>query len=492
MKLLRSIRLKYTVIFVGIWAAVLLAVFLVMNFGLTQYIAMTKKDAIKSTIEQITSIEENDGWSDDGTFELMRIASMNNFGINVYSVEGTNPVQIFSTNFNLDTVRQRFDMYLNNEDVQVDKIEEKTDEYAIYRIYDYRLGSQQIECMGHTDDIAYVITTSMKGISETVSASNTFLIYAGIFGTVILIIAAYFVCKKITKPIVDLAKQSEQISNLDFTGKYTGSSNDEIGILGNNVNNMSERLEKTINELYSANEKLAQDIEEKEKVNQMQREFIANVSHELKTPIALISGFAEGLKEGIADDPDSAAYYTDVIADEADKMGVIVKRLLNLDEIESGRLEPSMEEFDIVSVLKGVISSTSFLSKDKAAKVTLSAPESINVFADEFMIEQVISNYLSNACHHVSDGGSIEVKADDLDSIVKVSVANTGEHIPEEDLDRIWEKFYKVDKAHTRSYGGSGIGLSIVKTIVSLHKGECYVRNTDTGVEFSFVIPKEQ
>lgn len=235
---------------------------------------------------------------------------------------------------------------------------------------------------------------------------------------------------------------------------------------------MSEQLEKTISELKTANNQLQHDIEQKEKLEDMRNEFLGNVSHELKTPIALIQGYAEGLKEGINDDPESTEFYCNVIIDEAGKMNRMVKNLLILNQLEFGSDEVEFERFDIVKLVKGVIASCDILIQQAEANIDFIAGESAYVWADEFKTEQVVRNYLTNAIHHAENEKRIEVKIIRTEGKVRVSVFNSGKPIPEEDIPKLWDKFYKVDKAHTREYGGNGIGLSIVKAIMeSFHQG---------------------
>ena len=249
---------------------------------------------------------------------------------------------------------------------------------------------------------------------------------------------------------------------------------------------MSDQLEKTISELKTANNQLQQDIEQKEKLENMRNEFLGNVSHELKTPIALIQGYAEGLKEGINDDPESTEFYCDVIIDEAGKMNRMVKNLLTLNQLEFGTDEVEFERFDIVKLVKGVIASCDILIQQVNANVDFIADETAYVWADEFKTEQVVRNYLTNAIHHVGNEKRIEVKIVSMDGKVCVSVFNSGKPIPEEDVPKLWDKFYKVDKAHTREYGGNGIGLSIVKAIMESFHQRYGVKNYDNGVEFWF------
>ena len=195
----------------------------------------------------------------------------------------------------------------------------------------------------------------------------------------------------------------------------------------------------------------------------MRKEFLSHVSHELKTPIALIQGYAEGLKENITDDEESKDFYCEVIADEAKKMNAMVKKLLTLNQIEFGNNQLSMQRFDVFEE---------------------EAP--VYVWADELMIEEVFSNYLSNALNHVYENGTIRIWFERMDSNLRIHVYNDGKCIPEEELNKLWIKFYKVDKARTREYGGNGIGLSIVAATMKAHGKDFGVANKENGVDFYF------
>ena len=201
----------------------------------------------------------------------------------------------------------------------------------------------------------------------------------------------------------------------------------------------------------------------------------------------MIQGYAEGLQENINDDAESREFYCEVIVDEADKMNKMVKKLLSLNQLEFGNDQVHFEHFDLRSVIQSIVNSSDILFRQK--EVTLSYhpdEEPIMVWADEYMIEEVVSNYVSNALNHVKYENKIEIKTIRKGDHVCTSVFNTGDPIPEEDMDKIWSKFYKVDKARTREYGGNGIGLSIVKAVMDAHNQKFGVKNYDNGVEFWF------
>ena len=336
------------------------------------------------------------------------------------------------------------------------------------------------------DGSIFLIRSPIESIRESASLSNQFLVIIGCFMILICTVLIWYFSKRLTDPILELAALSERMADLDFEARYTSGGKNEIGNLGANFNRMSAKLESTISELKSANNSLMKDIEQKEKLEQMRNDFLGNVSHELKTPIALIQGYAEGLKEGISDDPESREFYCDVIMDEASKMNQMVKNLLALNQLEFGDEEIEFERFDLTAVVRGILQSMEILAQQDDIRVIFRQQEPVYVWADEFKVEQVVRNYVSNAFHHAGLERVIEVKIKIQDEKARITVFNTGTPIPEEDVAHIWDKFYKVDKAHTREYGGNGIGLSIVKAIMESFHQKYGVNNYDNGVEFWF------
>jgi len=276
------------------------------------------------------------------------------------------------------------------------------------------------------------------------------------------------------------------MSDLNFEIKYPVTTNDEIGELGGSINILSEKLEKTFTELKNANNELLTDIQNKIQIDEMRKDFLSNVTHELKTPIALIQGYAEGLSDNINEDADSREFYCEVIIDEAKKMNQMVKKLLSLNQIESGNNQVNIERFDLVALIRSVLSSTEILFQQKEILLHFEHTDPVYVWSDEYMTEEVVTNFISNALNHVEGAKIIEIKLIQHDEVVRVAVYNTGAKIPEEDIENIWIKFYKVDKARTREYGGSGIGLSIVKAIMTSLNQKYGVINHDAGVEFWF------
>ena len=373
---------------------------------------------------------------------------------------------------------------VNKEDILVD-----CKNYMIQIVTDGRTQTEYIEMWGMLDNgYFFILRSALESIQESVSISNRFMAYVGCIAIVVSILLVIGLANRITKPIMELAGISERMKHLDFNAKYTGNDRTEIAILGHNINEMSEALESTISELKTANNQLLKDIEKKDQIDEMRREFLSNVSHELKTPIALIQGYAEGLREGINDDAESREFYCDVIIDEAAKMNIMVRKLLTLNQLESGSEVVSMERFDITALIRNYISSSDILLKERDISVRMEDYEAIYVWGDEFKVEEVFMNYFTNAIHYAQGENIIDVKLRSTDQQVRISVFNTGAPIPQDSIGHIWEKFYKVDKARTREYGGSGIGLSIVKAIVESMNQKYGVVNYENGVEFWFTL----
>ncbi len=367
------------------------------------------------------------------------------------------------------------------------KLEAETEEYSIFSLYDIRMESKYIELVGYLESGDIILMRSnVESMQESVKIANKFLLYAGLVSAVVISAVMFFVSRRFTRPILKLAEISKQMSELNFDVKYESKSKDEIGTLGNSMNVLSEKLEQTISELKSANNELQVDIERKTQAEEVRKDFLSNVTHELKTPIALIQGYAEGLKDNISESPEDREFYCDVIIDEAAKMNALVKKLLTLNQLEYGTTPLEFSRFNLTEVIRAVLNSTEILATKKGVTVKFDPNAPIYVWADEYMIEEVLVNYISNAFHHVEGENRIEVRMIPLGDRVRVSVFNTGVTIPEEDISNIWIKFYKVDKARTREYGGSGIGLSIVKAIMEAHNQSYGVENHDFGVEFWF------
>lgn len=450
---------------------------------LPRYYMHNKKEVLMENYQTISNASaQNELESDEFAVTFDNLCSNGNIMALILQQDG----KVLRSSVNdLDALRTEFwDVLLHGDKMEVLY---SNKQYQLLKKTDTRLDSEYLVLVGVLENGDMVLMrTAVESIRESAAISNRFLLFAGAAAIVASILVAFFTTRHITKPLQQLTDISKRMVDLDFNAKYESdqSNSYEVEELGNHINRLSENLERTISELKTANVELQDDIEKKIQIDEMRKEFLSNVSHELKTPLALIQGYAEGLQECINDDAESREFYCEVIIDEADKMNRMVKKLLTLNQLEFGNDQVIMERFDMTELIRGVANSTRILMEQKGIRLELENSEEAWVWGDEFKVEEVITNYMSNAINHADGEKLIRVFYTRSEDKLRVSVFNTGQPIPEEDIEKIWVKFYKVDKARTREYGGSGIGLSIVKAIMDSFHQRCGVINHEGGVEF--------
>ena len=476
----KSIKARLIVTFVGIVVIAFVLIALSNSFLLERYYVAKKTDAIQDVYEKLNQYDSLTG---NKVQSLKSICIEKNIS---WVILDTNHSEILDYDSrNANRLYASLFGYITGVAPAKSSTLEETDNYTLEVNRD--MDMDYLDMWGMLDNNnVFLIRLPMAGISDSIQISNMFYLYTGMIVVAISILAIWFLSQRLTKPLEELTDISIRMSNLDFNVKYESGGEDEIGVLGQNFNKMSKELEQTISELKTANNELQKDIEKKERIDDMRKEFLSNVSHELKTPIALIQGYAEGLKECINDEAESRDFYCEVIIDEAAKMNNMVKKLLTLNQLEFGNDQISMECFDLTELVRGVVNSAQLLADQKDAQILFVQDTSVYVWGDEFKIEEVVTNYVSNAINHIDGERKIEIKMQRREGHIRLSVFNTGKPIPEEDIDKIWIKFYKVDKARTREYGGSGIGLSIVKAIMESMNQKFGVKNYENGVEFWF------
>ena len=494
----KSIRAK---LFISLSITIItIIVFLILlnNFVLESYYLFSKQNNLIKVYKNINDYYLNPYESDKLEMELEKASTDNNFdiiiktdtGINVY----TSSKDFSSTIGKITEIENSASGFFSPKTILY-----KNDKIIVRKTQDSKSEINYILLSGTLDN-GYVlyIRIPISSIRDSVKISNDFFYVIG--GIAILIggIVVLIISKKFTRPIVELNDISKKMAHLDFSKKYrTTDTDDEINELGKSMNTVSDKLEKTIKQLKNTNIELEKDIEQKSKIDEMRKQFISDVSHELKTPIAIIQGYAEGLKENVNSDPESRDYYASVILDEANKMDKLVKQLLELMKLEYGKREFNNKQFNIVELIQEVIRKSNVMYEDKNINIIVEAKDPTNVYADDFYIEQVVTNYFTNAIKNVKEiYGKKEikfvVKENNATNKIRISVANTGCQIDEEDLNRIWNRFYKVDSSRNRTNGGSGIGLSLVKAIMANYGNGYGAINTDNGVEFYFELDKNE
>ena len=485
----KSVRVKLFLSLSLIIIGIIIFLILVNNFVFGQFYLYSKRAALKSVYLTVNDYYNN-GEQGDLTSELEQMAIKNNFDILIRNDQNVNVYtsnkDFFSTYGQMNEMTSRFD-------TGAGEVIEENDNFVITRIKDTKNGLTYV-LLAATLDNGYLlyIRIPINSIQESVKISNNFLYLMAGFAILISAVIVSYVSRKFTDPILELNSIAKKMSNLDFSHKYrTTDADDEINNLGKSINLMSDKLERTIKQLRETNIELEKDIEEKSKLDEMRKSFISDVSHELKTPIALIQGYSEGLLENVNSDEESRKFYAEVILDETNKMDKLVKQLLELMKLEYGKREFNDTTFNIVEVEKEVIRKSQVMIEEAQVEIEFNTPEEINVIADDFYIEQVVSNYMTNAIKHVEEVNDkklirIENVVDVEKNKVRVKVFNTGQQIAEEHLNRIWNRFYKVDASRNRKDGGTGIGLAFVKAIMSNYGNSYGVVNKEDGVEFYF------
>jgi len=480
-----SLTRELAAIIVGLVAVIIVICWFLNTTFLGKYYMYQKEDTLLEGFHVIDQASETGELTSD-KFDVTFDNLCANGNISIMVISSNRNIVRSSVNDN-QVILMEFMNVLFGSDQSESEVLKKAENYVIQRKTDNRLDSEYLVLYGTLQNGNLILMrTALESIRESAKISNQFLVYVGLLGIILGAIAAVLISRGISTPILELTDISKRMTELDFEAKFSPrrKHQNEIDELGEHFNRLSNALETTISELKSANNELKQDIQKKTEIDEMRKDFLSNVSHELKTPLALIQGYAEGLKECINDDAESREFYCEVIMDEADKMNQMVKKLLTLNQLEFGNEIVKMERFDVTELINGVVNSSGILLSQNEIQVEFDGTEPLYVWADEFKLEEVITNYLSNAIHHADFEKKISIWYTQKEGCVRISVFNTGKPIPEEDLDNIWIKFYKVDKARTREYGGSGIGLSIVKAIMESFHRECGVINHENGVEF--------
>lgn len=325
-------------------------------------------------------------------------------------------------------------------------------------------------------------------ITKNAQTASWALFALSIIALFVYYAATYIFAVAIINPVATISSTSKKIADLDFSQRCPSFRISELDELSRSINTLSASLENALSELKTENQQLEHDIEKERSLEKTRRNFVANASHELKTPISIIQGYAEGMKYGIG--CDSAEEFCDIIIEESEKMNQLIIKLLEFLHIGSGEYPFSLSRFYLDELLMSHLGSVEQLYREKG--ITLHTDINTNLYAegDPTLLKIVFNNYISNAISHAGHEKEIHVSVKDSQDFYTVSVYNSGNPIDENDIDNIWQSFYRADKAHSRAEGRFGLGLSIVASIQELHKQDYTVKNVDGGVEFSFNVKK--
>ena len=317
---------------------------------------------------------------------------------------------------------------------------------------------------------------SLQYMRASIEVINQILLLIGLVFILISMAIAYMLSISFTKPILAINTAAERMQGLNFDTHCDVTTKDELGQLSANINHMSDALSDTIDTLHVRDEK--------------RRALLNNVSHELKTPLTLMQGYAVALKNNVLKNPEKTDFYAEVIIDETEKMSLLVETLLDIDQLELDKKKMTLRTFEVNAFVKEVFRKFEHLMEADGLDHHLTPCSDIDVVCDPILMERVLKNLLSNAIRYMGEEKKLHISIAPYKSSVRIEIMNSAEHVEDEELEKLWESFYKMDKARTRDHGGHGLGLSIVKAIQQAHHQPYGAKNMTEGICFWFEIAK--
>lgn len=291
----------------------------------------------------------------------------------------------------------------------------------------------------------------------------------------------------ITDPVLKISRISQKMSDLQFGWHLDGTRSDELGILEKSLNELSQKLAATISDLQQANQKLAQDIAHEKALEQAQADFFSAVSHELKTPITVMKGQLEGMLLGIGAYKDHKKYLARTL-EVTNALESMVQEIVTISRLDAAHTDLKKERFDSVTIIRDYLRGTEDLITQKQLQVFCEIPSEAYLYGNKHLLEKVFSNLIGNAVKYAPQQAEIRISITVCADRFYFSVENSGTHIPEACIPKLFDAFYRVEQSRNRNSGGSGLGLYIVQKILCQHESCCLVRNTASGVQFSFTI----
>lgn len=368
---------------------------------------------------------------------------------------------------------------------EVLETKEAKDNFTEKIINDKSIGVKFLTVFYNTEKADYqvVVQVSINAIDESVKKSVNLLLIIFMPITILLIGITIVFAAKFTKPIIEITKKTEKISRMDFSDPISVKSGDELENLADSVNKLSLKIKLSLDELNKKNSSLLKYIDNEKKNDELKREFVSSVSHELKSPIAVISGYAQMLKQHIIKDENEVDYYINIIEEESERMQIIVSDLLDLYKLQSRTFKLNLKKVSVDNLIDRMVQKNSLIFNKAEAEVSVDIQKAY-VLCDEVRIEQAVQNYINNALSHVDKYKKIVIKVKNIKEYVTISVFNSGQNIEDKDIDKIWLGFVRSDTVRNYKEKRVGLGLAIVSQIVKLHNGECGVSNVSGGVEF--------
>lgn len=461
-----SIRTKIFV-FVGLFVILNIMInLIIVKFSINDiYLTLEKRELKK----EYKLIKENYG-NEDNLINILYEA--NNNGIKIKVLDSNYNILYTIFNDKMSTRFTELDLMILNR--------LGNNESEIVTLKNYEKSGYDLHLVGKINDNYVILSTSIESLKKDARTTVIILIITSLLTFTILTILSYFISRLFSKKINEIKEVTEDISNLKFSKKIEINSNDELGDLFDNVNKMSQKLQDSIKELESANLKLKNDLIEKEKQEKLRKQLIANISHEFKTPLTIISGYSQLMMDEVKGKENKENL--EMIISESERLSGLVYEFLELSKLESGNVKLNNTRVDINELIKKKLKKFSVRIQDKNISVKESYAKDAIITIDEKQVTRVIENILTNSIKFCKNEMEIKVRTYVKEDYLVYEVYNSGSNIAEKEIENIFNSYYK-DKSG-RNKDGTGLGLTIVRAIVDLYNGKCEVSNTRNGVKF--------
>lgn len=467
-----SIRTKIFV-FVGLFVILNIMInLIIVKFSINDiYLTLEKKELKK----EYSLIKENYG-NENNLINILYEA--NNNGIKIKVLDSNYNILYTIFNDKMSTRFTELDLMILNR--------LGNNESEIVTLKNYEKSGYDLHLVGKINDNYVILSTSIESLKKDARTTVIILIITSLLTFTILTILSYFISRLFSKKINEIKEVTEDISNLKFSKKIEINSNDELGDLLDNVNKMSQKLQDSIKALENANLKLKNDLIEKEKQEKLRRRLIANISHEFKTPLTIISGYSQLMLDDVKDKENKENL--EMIISESERLSGLVYEFLELSKLESGNVKLNNTRVDINELIKKELKKLSVRIQDKNISVKESYAKDAIITIDEKQVTRVIENILTNAIKFCKNEMEIKIRTYVKEDYLVYEVYNSGSNIAEKEIENIFNSYYK-DKSG-RNKDGTGLGLTIVRAIVDLYNGKCEVVNTKKGVKFIIYLKK--
>ena len=481
-KIKHTIGYKMTVIIVAIMGLSLIAASIFSSFFLSKYYKKTKQDSIKKVYNEFIKIIQDD----ENLKDSDNISTLNNIcekaGATMIVVDSAGD-SVYDYGAGKMLADRWRDMIFGSNIKQKEepRVIEKNDKYTIQSTVDRFSANQYYELSGGLASGNYVvIRMSVESFRESIAIANKFYLGVGISLILVTTLIIIWITRKYTQPLLQLADISKRMSELDFNVKYEDDRDDEIGVLGESMNEMSDKLETAISELKSANLQLHKDIAKKEEVDEMRKEFISNVSHELKTPLMSIHIMLENMILNIGKYKNHDVYLPKC-QEAVVNLSSMVQEILDTSRLNSLNGETELKEVDLKILIESIIEPYKIIAKSKKINMNIDYSNSLNINTDKSMLKKALSNIISNAVNYTDNGKNINIYFEKNSLIIE----NECKPIEQNHLDHIFEAFYRAEFDRNKNTGGNGLGLYIVQQILKTLNISHSFESVQNGMKFT-------